>query len=127
MEDKLYASPEDLEAAADRYFVHCDETEGLYGEAGLALGLGLDLQTLRSWYDGAEGPKIQAVIRRAYLRIQDQIETGQIYRDKNLHNRAVFLLKQPRLGGYQEKPEARSGTGCVRVVFGEHVDPTDFQ
>ena len=125
MEERTYESPVELETAADRYFARCDETGALYGEAGLALGLNLDLQTLRSWYDGADRPEMQAVVRRAYLRIQDQIETGEAYRDKNLHNRAVFLLKQRRLGGYQDRAEARSDTRG-RVIFGEHAELTDF-
>ena len=126
MEPRTYDSPVELEATAERYFAHCDETDSLYGEAGLALGLGIDLQTLRKWYDGADRPEMQAVVRRAYLRIQDQIETGQVYRDKNLHNRAVFLLKQRRLGGYQERPEAGKPETKIRVIFGNNVDATDF-
>ena len=125
MDRKTYDSPEDLEAAADRYFAHCDETDALYGEAGLALGLDLDLQTLRSWYDGADRPEMQAVVRRAYLRIQDQIETGAVWRDKNLHNRAVFLLKQRRFGGYQDKADAGRDK-ALRILFGPDTDETDF-
>lgn len=127
MEPRTYDSPVELETAADCYFAHCDEAGGLYGEAGLALGLGVDLQTLRKWYDGADGPEIQAVVRRAYLRIQDQIETGEVYRDKNLHNRAVFLLKQRRLGGYQDKAEVQKPETKIRVIFGKNVDASDFQ
>ena len=118
-------SPDELSAAAEHYFAQCDEKEALYGEAGLALGLGVDLQTLHGWYDGAGGPDIQLVVRRAYLRIQDQIETGPVYRDKNLHSRAVFLLKQRRLGGYQERLEEPE-TAPIRVLFGQSAEESDF-
>lgn len=124
-----YKSPTELETAAEQYFARCDETAELYGEAGLALALDLPLETLRSWYDGSDRPEMQAVVQRAYLRIQCQIESGDAYRDKNMFNRAVFLLKQRRLGGYQDRADAKSdakGDTRIHVTFGPHTEPSDF-
>ena len=123
MEPRDYESPVELETTADRYFAHCDETDCLYGEAGLALGLGLDLETLRAWYDGSERPEMQAVVRRAYLRIQNQIESSPAYRDRGMQSRAAFLLKQRRLGGYREREDASTR---IRVLFGPNADESDF-
>ncbi len=128
MDWRDYDTPAELETTAERYFAHCDEVGELYGEAGLALGLNLSLDTLRRWYDG-ERPEMQAVVQRAYLRIQSQIESGEAYRDKSMFNRAVFLLKQRRLGGYQERGDgkAEAKETRIRVHFGPHAEMEDFQ
>lgn len=116
----------EVRKACGAYFSRCDENGALYGEAGLALALGVTLGRLRSWYDGTERPDLQEEVQRAYLRIQDQIETDPAYGGKGgMTSKAIFLLKQARLGGYQDRAEARQDT-AVRVKLGAGVDERDF-
>lgn len=119
-------TPRMLRRRCESYFARCDETDMLYGEAGLALHLGVDLETLRAWYDGRDRPELTEEVRRAYLRIQSQLESSPAYVGKGMVSKAVFLMKQPRLGGYQEKPE---GTGelTVTVKLGRNMEESDFQ
>lgn len=116
-----------LREACDGYFAGCDASGTLYGEAGLALALDVTLPVMRSWYDGKRRTDLQEEIQRAYLRIQSQIETDPAYTGKGgMSSRAVFLLKQPRFGGYQDKAEARQDT-AVRIRLAEGVDESDLR
>lgn len=119
-----YESPEELEAAVEQYFSDCDQRGELYGEAGLMLALNVAPETLRNWYDGTERPEFQPVVQRAYLRIQHQIESGQAYQERGMMTRAAFLLKQRRLGGYQE--HADKAVPRVEVRMGKNTEPSDF-
>jgi len=122
-----YKTGEELEAAAGAYFDRCDAEGKLYGEAGLALGLGVTLGELRRWYDGAGRPELREAVQRAYLRIQDQIETGAAYMERGgMATRALFLLKQARYGGYQERAEAKQDM-TVTVKLGSGMDESDFK
>ena len=123
-------SPEDLaelESRINAYFDGCDGAGKLYGEAGLALGLGISMNTLRRWYDGTQRPGFAETVQRAYLRIQDQVETHPAYQEKGgMTSRAIFLLKQARFGGYQDKIEAKQDL-AVNVKFGGGMNETDFK
>lgn len=118
-----YRSAKDLEAAVEQFFAGRDQENKLYGEAGLALALNVSLQTLRAWYDGREHKEFQPVIRRAYLRIQDQIESSPLYQERSMGTRANMLLKQNRLGAYAERGE---GDVEVRVLLGDQMEKSDF-
>lgn len=131
----VFETAEAFTAAANRYFDECDERGELYGEAGLCLGLGkynekgrpVALKTLREWYDGEACPWLQGAVEQAYLRIQAQVESDPRYREKGgMATRAIFLQKQPRLGGYQDKAETRMDT-TVRIIHGENMDKSDFE
>lgn len=116
-----------LRKACDAYFSQCDSDGVLYGEAGLALALGVTLNCLRSWYDGKKCPDLQSEVQMAYLRIQNQIETDPAYMEKGgMTSKAIFLLKQARLGGYQDKIESRQDM-TVHVKMGDGVDAADFK
>lgn len=129
----VFPTPEEFQAVADAYFDDCDERGILYGEAGLALylskhnvkGRTVTLRLLRLWYDGTCCPVLQDAVQTAYLRIQDQIETDDRYREKGMVTRGIFLQKQTRLGGYQDKIEQKNDT-TVRIVHGDSVDESDF-
>lgn len=122
-----YGTVQELEKAVDAYFRDCDRGGKLYGEAGLCLALGISLETLRRWYDGTQRPENQEVIQRAYLRIQDQIETSPAYMEKGgMASKAIFLLKQARFGGYQDKIEAKQDL-TVNVKMGGGMDESDFK
>lgn len=119
--------PKGVEIAVERYFETCDKKSVLYGEAGLALHLDVSLNTLRGWYDGTSRPELQKIIQRAYLRIQNQVETHPAYREKGgMATRAIFLLKQKRLGEYVDKVEAKSDM-TVNVKMGPGMDESDFK
>jgi len=130
---RIFATAAEFTAAADRYFAECDKAGKLYGEAGLCLalsayngkGLTVTLRTLHDWYDGESCPDLQEAVQTAYLRIQEQIETDSAYREKGMTTRAIFLQKQARFGGYQDKVEAKQET-TVRVIHGDSMDDSDF-
>lgn len=130
----IFLTAEEFTEAANRYFDECDEEGLIYGEAGLALALGrynakgkpVTLATLRRWYDGDSCKHLQEAVQVAYLRIQSQIETDPRYHDKNMATRGIFVLKQPRFGGYQDKQEVKNDS-TVRVIFGNGVDASDFK
>lgn len=122
-----FASADEFQAAADAYFKRCDKLQKLYGEAGLALSLGVTLKTLRRWYDGETAAYLQNAVQMAFLRIQDQIETHPAYRDKGgMTSKAIFLLKQPRFGGYQDRVEAKQDMAVI-IKHGKNMSDDDFK
>lgn len=129
-----FETAEEFDAAAEAYFDYCDANGMLYGEAGLCLALSkgnrkgrtVTLQALRDWYDGKHCDYLRDAVQRAYLRIQAQIETDPTYREKGMVPRSIFLQKQTRLGGYQDKVETKSDA-TVKVIFGSGVDESDFK
>lgn len=127
MAERAFKNAEELRKSCDKYFAYCDRERILYGEAGLALSLGVKLSTLRAWYDGKKCADLSDEVQRAYLRIQNQIETDPAYREKGgMATKAIFLLKQPRFGGYQDKIEARQDM-TVNIKMGEGTDESDFK
>lgn len=130
----IFPTAEAFEAAANKYFDECDAIEAIYGEAGLCLALSryndkgkaVTLKTLRGWYDGESCPWLQEPVQLAYLRIQQQIETDPRYHSKNMASRGIFLQKQPRLGGYQDKQEVKNDS-TVKIIHGDSVDDSDFK
>jgi len=121
-----YATADALKARCEAYFSQCDEDEVLYGEAGLALYLNVTIKTLRRWYDGERHEDFQDTVQMAFLRIQNQIETDPRYQEKGMVTRGIFLNKQPRFGGYQDKVEARQDIS-VNVNMGKGMDESDFK
>lgn len=130
----IFFTAREFEEAANAYFDDCDAKGKLYGEAGLCLALSrankdrrtVRLETLRTWYDGKICTHLQDAVQKAYLRIQEQIDTDPTYREKGMVPRSIFLQKQSRLGGYQDKVETKSDA-TVKVVFGNGVEMSDFQ
>ena len=124
--NRKYKTAAALQAKCDEYFAKCDADGKLYGEAGLALHLGVVLSTLRKWYDGTDCADLQETVQMAYLRIQSQTESDPTYMEKGMVTKAIFLMKQPRLGGYQDKIEAKTDIS-VNVKMGSNVDESDFK
>lgn len=129
-----FLTAEAFTEAADAYFDECDANNQLYGEAGLCLALSkksqngkvVTLRALRSWFDGDSCTHLQGAVQAAYLRIQAQIETDPRYREKGgMPAKAIFLLKQPRLGGYTDRTEQKSET-AVNITYGPATDQSDF-
>lgn len=123
---RKFATAAELRAKCEEYFAKCDKAGKLYGEAGLALHLGVVLATLRKWYDGTDCPDLQDTVQMAYLRIQSQTESDPAYMEKGMVTKAIFLMKQPRLGGYQDKIEAKADI-AVNVQMGANTDKSDFE
>lgn len=121
-----FSSVEELEERIEDYFDSCDAEKKLYGPAGLALALDLELEDLMSLREGREGAELMRPVKRAFLRIQDQVETDPRYREKGgMATRAIFALKQPWLGAYQDKIEAKQDL-TVNVKMGSGMDESDF-
>ena len=122
-----FSSVDELEERIDGYFDECDRVGKLYGPAGLALALNLELEDLMSLREGREGTELMRPVKRAFLRIQDQVETDPRYREKGgMATRAIFALKQPWLGAYQDKIEAKQDL-TVNVKMGGGMDESDFK
>ena len=122
---RKYSSAEELREAINGYFADCDKRGTLYGEAGLALWLDVSLDTLHSWYDGRYAPELQPEAQRAYMIIQNQVETSPVYQDKAMTSRAIFLMKQMRYGGKVDKVEAKNDIS-VKVKMGKAMENNDF-
>ena len=81
---------------------------------------------MRGWYDGTDCADLQEPVQRAYLRIQAQLESDPTYMQKGMVTKAIFLMKQPRFGGYQDKIEAKQDIS-VNVKMGNGMDDSDFK
>lgn len=130
----VFETAEEFTNAAERYFAECDAAERLYSEAGLCLALSrynakgraVTLKALRRWYDGEKCPYLQDAVQTVYLRIAEQIQTDSRYQEKSgMSTRAMFLMKQVRLGGYTDKPETKAET-TVTILHGTSMDQSDF-
>lgn len=130
----IFPTAEAFAEAAHGYFEECDSAGVLYGEAGLALYLSrhndkdkvVTLRTLRAWCDGDKCDYLQDVVQEAYMQIMAQIETDPRYQEKGgMSSKAIFLMKQSRLGGYTDKTEQKE-TAPVVINFGANMDKSDF-
>ena len=130
----IFPEVEEFEKLANDYFDECDRKNLLYGEAGLALYLSdhnlaqrfVSVKTLRGWVDGVSCPHLTDAAGRAYTRIQAQIESDPRYQVKGMVTRSIFLNKQERFGGYQDKTEAKNDT-TLRLLFGDGMDKSDYE
>lgn len=131
----IFPTAEAFTKAAKGYFEACDKACVLYGEAGLALYLSkhndkgrvVTLNTLRTWYDGDKCKYLQDAVQAAYMEIMAQIETDPRYREKGgMATKAIFLMKQARLGGYTDKSDQKE-TAPVVINFGATMDESDFK
>lgn len=130
-----FVTAEEFTEAANRYFDECDAKGVLYGEAGLCLGLSkynrkgrtVTLRALRNWYDGESCDYLQDAVQTAYLRIQQQIESDPRYQEKGgMATRGIFLQKQVRFGGYQDRTETKNES-TVKIIHGSTMDESDFR
>ena len=129
-----FETAEAFQLAADAYFDECDAEYKLYGEAGLCLGLTkygpkkqvVTLRALRSWHDGESCEWLKDAVQQAYLRIAAQVESDERYQQKSMSARGIFLQKQARFGGYQDKQETKNDT-TVHIVFGNGSDESDYK
>lgn len=116
----------ELQAKLDEYFDKCDEDGRLYSEQGMALHLGVSMALLGEWWRGRKSPDLQDTVQMAYLRIAEQIATDPRYNEKPMVSLKIFLLKQQKYGGYQDRIEARQDI-AVNVKMGGNMDASDFE
>lgn len=122
---RKFASAEELHARLEEYFASCDARGKLYSEQGMALHLGVTLSCLENWWRGVKCQDLQEEIQLAYLRIAEQIATDERYNDRNMVSLKIFLLKQQKYGGYQDRIEARQDLS-VNIRMGSDMDASDF-
>jgi hypothetical protein len=85
------------------------------------------VETLQRWWDGEKNPQLQDAVKIAYMRIQSQIETDPRYQEKGgMATRSIFLQKQKRFGGYQDKVEEKKDH-TIRIIHGNSMDESDFK
>jgi hypothetical protein len=123
---RTYETPEELKVACDKYFEKVDKDGEVPTESGLALHLGISVVTLRHWYDGDYSTDLMETIRDAYnemtVRYTQMLLTG----NKNMTPFVIFMLKQVRFAGYQDKVEAKTDI-AVNVKMGSGMDESDFK
>lgn len=122
---RKYKTPEELEEKINAYFDECDNNCTLYSEAGLALHLGVTDVTLNRWRTGEVCKDLKETVEMAFLRIKEQILTDPRYSEKGMVPYRIFLLKQEKFGGYQDRMEAKTDLS-VNVKFGAGMDESDF-
>ena len=120
-----FKTAEELQERLERYFSQCDEEGKLYTEAGMAVFLGTAVSTLDDWWRGRRSEHLQETIRMAYTRIAEQIASDPRYSDRQMVSYRIFLLKQEKFGGYQDKIEAKSDLN-VNVKMGKNMEESDF-
>ena len=130
----VFETAEEFEAAANAYFDACDHNGELYSEGGLCLALTdgnrknrtVTPGLMQKWYSGESCQYLQDAVQRAYLRIQKEIETNPVYREKGMPTLRMFLQKQTRLGGYQDKVETKNNSS-VEIVLKNGMDMELFK
>lgn len=122
---RRYKTPEELAEKINAYFDECDNNCTLYSEAGLALHLGVTDVTLNRWRTGEVCKDLKETVEMAFLRIKEQILTDERYSAKGMVPYRIFLLKQEKFGGYQDRMEAKADLS-VNVNFGANMDESDF-
>lgn len=130
----IFPTAEEFRRVADKYFDDCDMDGKLYGEMGLCLALSdgnakgrtVSPRMLRMWYDGDSCEWLKDEVQKAYVRIAAQVESDPRYQEKAMVSRGIFLQKQARFGGYQDKVEQKQDT-TVHIVFGDGTDASDFK
>lgn len=123
---RYYETEADLVAACDKYFKKIDETGEVPSEAGLALHLGISTATLQSWYDGTYAADLQDAARDAYSQMTNRYLQMLATGNKNMTPFVIFMLKQKRFAGYQDKIEAKTDI-AVNVKMGSGMDESDFK
>ena len=120
-----FETADEFQKAVDAYFNECDMEGKLYSEVGMAVSLGVTLSCLDQWWRGTKCPYLQEPVRMAYLRIAEQICTDSRYNERQMVSYRIFLLKQEKLCGYQDKVEAKSDLN-VSVKMGQNMEESDF-
>ena len=130
----IFETAEEFEELANAYFDECDACGMLYDEAGLCLYLSahnrkrrnVTESSLKGWWDGNNCSYLQESVQMAYLRMEHQLFTDPRYMDKAMVSRQIFMSKQKRFGGRQDKVETKNES-TIRIVHDESVSMEDFK
>ena len=123
---RKYQAPEALEAELAAYFKSVDAAGGIATEQGLANYLGVSVHSLRNWYDGERCEDLKEPTRKAYAQMADRFQQLILRGEKNLVSFAIFMLKQPRFGGYRDRDDTKPETK-INISFGANMDEKDFK
>jgi hypothetical protein len=123
---RAYETVEELEAACAEYFEKVDKEGSVPTEAGLALHLGVSTCCLQSWFDGTRRAEFQQTIVDAYGEMTVRYTQMLLSGNKNMTPFVIFMLKQKRFAGYQDKIEAKTDI-AVNVKMGSGMDESDFK
>jgi hypothetical protein len=123
---KAYETVEELEAACAEYFKKVDKDGAVPSESGLALHLGVSTACLQSWFDGTRREEFQQTIMDAYGEMTVRYTQMLLGGNKNMTPFVIFMLKQKRFAGYQDKIEAKTDI-AVNVKMGKGMDDSDFK
>ncbi len=107
--NEITIEPEELEGYCVAYFEKCQAAERCPTKPGLAVYLGISVDTYDRWAkneDGRHG-KHAAVLKKAEAIMSDLLQQRK-------DTMALFLLKQPCYGGYTDK-QADDGNQVLRI------------
>ena len=121
-----YESAEQLQKKIDKYFADGEKRGDVPSESGLALHLGVAVKTLRRWHDGENNVHLQETVEEAYARMTNVYMQLLLTGNKNMTPFVIFMLKQKRFAGYQDKIEAKTDI-AVNVKMGSGMDESDFK
>lgn len=112
--NEITMEPEALEGFCAAYFEKCEKDEKNPTKPGLAVYLGISVDTYDRWAKNEDGrhAKHAAVLKKAEAIMSDLLQQRK-------DTMALFLLKQPCYGGYADKqPEDSNQILHVKVTFG---------
>lgn len=117
---------ESVEKTITKYFLNCEESGDVPSEHSLCRALGVNLATLRRWHDGETSVELQEPIQDAYAQMTSIYMQMLLTGNKNMTPFVIFMLKQPRFAGYQDRVESKQDI-AVNVKMGKNVDESDFK
>lgn len=121
-----FETAEELQAAVDAYFDKAEETGEIVSEQGLARHLGVTMTAMRQWYDGKRCEYLQETMQFAYDRMVETMMQLLRTCDKNMVPFVIFMLKQIRFGGYQDRIDSKPDL-TVNVKMGSGMEESDFK
>ena len=122
---RIFKTAEELGDAIDRYFSQAQEKGEVLSEQSMALYLGISVVTLQKWYDGVACVDLQETVQNAYSRMAAEYMNMLTTGNKAYIPFVIFMLKQKRFAGYQDKVEAKQDID-VRVRMGQGMEESDF-
>ena len=115
---KTYENPEDLRAAVDNYFADCEE-RGIFPDyAGMKLFIGIVSDTTIERYqtgDDAFGEACREIFSEAAAKRESWL-VRKMTSDNKAAQGCLNALKQPRNGGYIDRPQ-NDGGGEMKLTI----------
>ena len=121
-----FETPEDLQAAINKYFASCCDAEGKFIKPVTITGLALALDTSRETLcEYGERPEFVDTVKRAKLRVE-QFAEEQLYLLKNATG-AIFALKNFGWKDSQSRELTGKDGGPIETSNTTAVAVTDLQ